>query len=158
MATRVLVVDDDPTVSNVVSAYLTKAGYDARVVADLVEVALTQTEEDRAVELRVAADEVLLVGAEGIAVLVNQILDDEVALLEEHLLGFPVLGLAGQNRPPDGVPALAFIDCASCRLKTVPFRRACRRNGFPAARAAAARCSRPNSTRQTRRKSMSRPT
>jgi len=28
------VVDDDPTVSNVVSAYLTKAGYDARVVAD----------------------------------------------------------------------------------------------------------------------------
>ncbi|MDX6249704.1 MAG: hypothetical protein QOF10_3064, partial [Kribbellaceae bacterium] len=27
-------VDDDPTVSNVVSAYLTKAGYDARVVAD----------------------------------------------------------------------------------------------------------------------------
>ena len=34
MATRVLVVDDDPTVSNVVSAYLTKAGYDARVVAD----------------------------------------------------------------------------------------------------------------------------
>ncbi|TWD84911.1 DNA-binding response OmpR family regulator [Kribbella amoyensis] len=34
MATRVLVVDDDPTVSNVVSAYLTKAGYDARMVAD----------------------------------------------------------------------------------------------------------------------------
>jgi DNA-binding response OmpR family regulator len=34
VATRVLVVDDDPTVSNVVSAYLTKAGYDARVVAD----------------------------------------------------------------------------------------------------------------------------
>ncbi|HEY3558482.1 MAG TPA: response regulator transcription factor [Kribbella sp.] len=34
MATRVLVVDDDPTVSNVVSAYLTKAGYEARVVAD----------------------------------------------------------------------------------------------------------------------------
>ncbi|HEU4947540.1 MAG TPA: response regulator transcription factor [Kribbella sp.] len=34
MATRVLVVDDDPTVSNVVSAYLTKTGYEARVVAD----------------------------------------------------------------------------------------------------------------------------
>ena len=34
MATRVLVVDDDPTVSNVVSAYLTKAGYEARIVAD----------------------------------------------------------------------------------------------------------------------------
>ncbi|ADB33465.1 two component transcriptional regulator, winged helix family [Kribbella flavida DSM 17836] len=37
MATRVLVVDDDPTVSNVVSAYLTKAGYDARVVPDGVK-------------------------------------------------------------------------------------------------------------------------
>ncbi|MDX6235331.1 MAG: hypothetical protein QOG10_146 [Kribbellaceae bacterium] len=34
MATRVLVVDDDPTVSNIVSAYLTKAGYEARMVAD----------------------------------------------------------------------------------------------------------------------------
>lgn len=34
MGTRVLVVDDDPTVSNVVSAYLTKAGYEAKVVAD----------------------------------------------------------------------------------------------------------------------------
>ena len=69
---------------------------DAGVVADLVEVALTQTEEDRAVELRVAADEVLLVGAEGIAVLVDPLLAAEVALLEEDLLGVPVLGLAGQ--------------------------------------------------------------
>jgi DNA-binding response OmpR family regulator len=32
--TRVLVVDDDPTVSGVVAAYLGKAGYDARVVDD----------------------------------------------------------------------------------------------------------------------------
>ena len=65
-------------------------------MADLVEVTLTQPEEDRAVELRVAADEVLLVGAEGIAVLVDPLLAAEVALLEEHLLGVPVLGLAGQ--------------------------------------------------------------
>ena len=69
---------------------------DARVVANPVEVALTQTEEDRAVELRVAADEVLLVRAEGIAVLVDPLLAAEVALLEEHLLGVPVLGLAGR--------------------------------------------------------------
>jgi DNA-binding response OmpR family regulator len=34
VATRVLVVDDDSTVSNIVSAYLAKAGYDTRVVAD----------------------------------------------------------------------------------------------------------------------------
>jgi DNA-binding response OmpR family regulator len=34
VATRVLVVDDDPTVPNVVSAYLTKVGYSARLVAD----------------------------------------------------------------------------------------------------------------------------
>ena len=39
-------------------------GRDAAVVADLVEVALAQAEQDRAVELRVAADEVLLVGLE----------------------------------------------------------------------------------------------
>ena len=69
---------------------------DARVVADLVEVALAQAEEDRAVELRVAAHEVLLVGAEGVAVLVDPLLAGEVALLEEHLLGVPVLGLARQ--------------------------------------------------------------
>jgi hypothetical protein len=65
-------------------------------VANLVEVALTQTEENRAVELRVAAHEVLLVGAEGIAVLVDPLLAAEVALLEKHLLGVPVLGLAWQ--------------------------------------------------------------
>ena len=39
MPIRVLVVDDDQTVSNVVSAYLTKAGYDARVVVDGVSAA-----------------------------------------------------------------------------------------------------------------------
>jgi hypothetical protein len=61
-------------------------GRDARVVADLVEVALAQAEEDRAVELGVAADEVLLVGAEGVAVPVDPLLAAEVALLEEDLL------------------------------------------------------------------------
>jgi hypothetical protein len=60
-------------------------GRDPRVVADLVEVSLAQPEEDRAVELRVAADEVLLVRAEGRAVAVDPLLAGQIALLEEDL-------------------------------------------------------------------------
>jgi hypothetical protein len=69
---------------------------DAAVVADLAEVALAQAEQDRAVELRVTADEVLLVGPEGVAVAVDPLLAAEVALLEEDLGAVPVLRLAGQ--------------------------------------------------------------
>jgi hypothetical protein len=49
-------------------------GRDAAVVADLAEVALPQAEQDRAVELGVAADVVLLVGLELRAVLVDPLL------------------------------------------------------------------------------------
>ena len=58
---------------------------DAAVVLALCEVALAQPEQDRAVELRVAADEVLLVGLVRIAVLVVPELVVEVALLAEDL-------------------------------------------------------------------------
>src|SRR3954454_14264676 len=54
-------------------------GRHAAVVADLREVALAQPEEDRAVELRVAADEVLLVGLEVGAVLVEPLFTGQVA-------------------------------------------------------------------------------
>jgi hypothetical protein len=66
-------------------------------VADLLEVALPQPEQDRAVELGVAAHEVLLVRLEGLPVLVvDPVLVGEVAALAEHLLAAPVLGLARQ--------------------------------------------------------------
>ena len=67
---------------------------DAAVMVDLLEVALAQAEEDRAVELGVAAHEVLRVGLEGRAVLVVPGLAREVAALEEDLRRVPVLGLA----------------------------------------------------------------
>ena len=61
---------------------------------DLVEVAFAQPEQDRAVELRVPADEILLVGFERNAVLVIPALAGQVALLVEDLVAVPVLGLA----------------------------------------------------------------
>ena len=50
------------------------SGGDPAVVAHLAEVALAQPEQDRAVELRVAADEVLLMRMELLAVLVQPVL------------------------------------------------------------------------------------
>ena len=61
---------------------------------DLVEVPLAQPEQDRAVELGVAADEVLLVGLVRRPVLVEPQLVVEVSLLAEHLSAVPVLRLA----------------------------------------------------------------
>ena len=69
-------------------------GRDAAVVADLAEVALAQAEEDRAVELRVAADEVLRVGRERRAVGVEPLLAGHVAVAAEDLARVPVLRLA----------------------------------------------------------------
>jgi hypothetical protein len=65
-------------------------------VLDLGEVALAQTEEDRAVELGVAADEILLVRPERLPVAVVPLLSRQVALLQEHRPGVPILGLAPQ--------------------------------------------------------------
>ena len=69
-------------------------------MAHLAEVAAAHPEQDRPVELRVAAHEVLLVRAERGAVLVDPLLTREVALLDEDLLGVPVLGLARQVAAP----------------------------------------------------------
>src|SRR4051794_15962875 len=65
-------------------------------MADLAEVSLAEAEQDRPVELGVAADEVLLVRGELLAVLVEPVLAGEVALLQEDLGRVPVLGLATQ--------------------------------------------------------------
>ena len=60
----------------------------------LVEVPLAQAEEDRAVDLRVAAHVVLRVRPERDAVLVVPTLRGDVALAAEDLLGVPVLRLS----------------------------------------------------------------
>jgi hypothetical protein len=65
-------------------------------VLDLAEVPLAQAEQDRTVELRVAADEVLLVGLEGAAVLVVPELAGKVAVVDKDLTAIPVLWLARQ--------------------------------------------------------------
>jgi len=65
-------------------------------VPDLAEVPLAEAEEDRAVELRVAADEVLLVGLERLAVLVVPELVGQVPVLPEDLAAVPVLWLPRQ--------------------------------------------------------------
>ena len=69
---------------------------EAAVVVNLAEVPLTQAEQDRSVELGVAADEVLLVGLEGLAILVVPDLIGQVAVLLEDLAAVPVLWLARQ--------------------------------------------------------------
>jgi hypothetical protein len=63
---------------------------------NLAEIPLTQPEEDGSVELRVAADEVLLVWLEGLSVLVVPDLVGQVAVLQEDLSAVPVLWLARQ--------------------------------------------------------------
>src|SRR4051812_12358092 len=67
-----------------------RGGYPA-VVLDLLEVALAQAEQDRRVDLGVAADEVLGVRAERHAVLVVPALGRDIPLAGEDLLGVPVL-------------------------------------------------------------------
>jgi len=95
VATRVLVVDDDPTVSNVVSAYLTKAGYDARVVADgIAAVEVWQQWKPSVVVL-----DVMLPGLSGLEVLRRmRAADDGAAVImlsargeeEDRLVGLEV--------------------------------------------------------------------
>jgi hypothetical protein len=65
-------------------------------VLNLAEIPLTQAEEDGSVELGVAADEVLLVGFEGLAVLVVPKLVGQVPVLLEDLAAVPVLWFARQ--------------------------------------------------------------
>jgi len=52
-------------------------------VVNLAEIPRTQAEEDGSVELRVATDEVLLVGLEGLAVLVIPDLVGQVSVLRK---------------------------------------------------------------------------
>jgi len=86
-------------------------------VAHRLEVALAQAEKDRPVELRVAADEVLLVGREARAVLVDPLLVGQVAVLVEDLVASQFSGSRGRwpprsssrTRLPDGASRCASV-------------------------------------------------
>src|SRR3954447_10303078 len=67
---------------------------DAAVVIDRFEVTLAKAEERSSVDLRVAADDVVRLGAERSAVLVIPALGGVVSLAAEDLPGVPVLALA----------------------------------------------------------------
>jgi hypothetical protein len=69
---------------------------DAAVVLDLLEVALAQAEQDPAVDLGVAANEVVGVRAERDPVLVIPPFGGDIALVVEDLARVPVLALARQ--------------------------------------------------------------
>jgi hypothetical protein len=71
-------------------------GGDAGVVPHFAEIALAETEEDRPVDLRVAADVVLRVWPKRNAVLVVPELGRHITLPAEDLLRVPVLGFARQ--------------------------------------------------------------
>src|ERR687896_173367 len=62
----------------------------------LAEVALAQAEEDGAVDLRLAADIVVLAGVERLPVLVEPGLVRLVLVADEHRAAVPVVGLAPQ--------------------------------------------------------------
>src|SRR5204863_7443969 len=68
---------------------------DAAVVADLAEIALAEADQRGAVELRIAADEVVRPGVELLAVLVEPRLRDVVPVLDHHRVRVPVLLFAG---------------------------------------------------------------
>ncbi len=69
-------------------------------VLDLLEVALAQAHEGRAVEAGVSAHPVVGVGGEGLVVLVVPLFLGAIAVLDEHRLGVPVLRLPGQVLAP----------------------------------------------------------
>jgi hypothetical protein len=69
-------------------------------VLDLVEVALAKAEEHPAIDLGIAADEVLRVRTERDAMLVIPALGGDVSLAAEDLRGVPVLAFARQVTAP----------------------------------------------------------
>ena len=71
-------------------------GGDPAVVPELAEVLFAQTVQRRAVELRRAADAVVHLRLEGLAVAVVPGVRRDVAVLDEHVRGGPVLRLARQ--------------------------------------------------------------
>ena len=73
---------------------------DAVVVLQLAEVLAAQAVEGGAVELGGAADEVVDLRLERLAVLVVPGVGGDVAAVDEHVLGRPVLGFAGQPATP----------------------------------------------------------
>ena len=95
-------------------------GRDPAVVADLAEVAFAEPEEDRGVELRLAAHVVVLARVEWLPALVVPGLVRLVLVAHEHRVAVPVVGLAAQV-----VAALEQQDasCPTGRAGT----RACRR-------------------------------
>ena len=75
-------------------------GRDPVVVAELAEVLLAQPVERGAVEFRRAADEVVHLRLEGFAAPVEPGVRRDVAVVDEHVLGEPVLRLARQPVAP----------------------------------------------------------
>ena len=95
MVARVLVVEDDTTVSSVLSAYLRKAGFDPRIAAD----GPTALQEWAQWKPDVVILDVMLPGMTGLEVLQRRRADDDGAAViilsargdeEDRLLGLEV--------------------------------------------------------------------
>src|SRR4029453_18961698 len=69
---------------------------DAVVVLELAEVLLAQTVERRTIHLSGATDKVVDAGLEGVTVFVMPDITGNIAVLDEHLFGTPVLGFASE--------------------------------------------------------------
>src|SRR6478736_3642722 len=69
-------------------------------MTDLTEVLGSQPEQGRAVELRVAADVIVLLGRELVVVLVEPLLGGRVLGAREHRNGVPVVALTRQVVTP----------------------------------------------------------
>ena len=96
-----LAVDDVEALSLVVVGSKVLVGQrpsrrDPAVMTDLAEVALPEPEEDRAVELRLPTDVVVLAGMEGLSVLVVPGLVCLVLVAHEDGAAVPVVWLAAQ--------------------------------------------------------------
>src|SRR4029450_5700016 len=75
-------------------------GGDATVVGDLAEVLRAEPEQGGAVELRVPADVVVLLGGELVALAVAPLLVGRVLALEKDRGRVPVVALAGEVSAP----------------------------------------------------------
>src|SRR6516162_5376700 len=78
---------------------------DAVVVLELAEVLLAQTVERLTIHLRGATDKVVDAGLEGVTVCVMPDITGNIAVLDEHFFGAPVLGFA-----PEPVATFEYED------------------------------------------------
>ena len=94
MNKRVLIVDDDPMIRNLVQAILESAGFTVTAADDGPKAVEILDSEPRPISFKLVILDVMMPGMNGLDVLTRM-------KLHQHTQGIPVIMLTGEDKPED---------------------------------------------------------